>query len=63
MRGAMELYQKWLDAGANPLGWSRDRMERELVVLGQVADVLDAADRLPSTRDQFGVIEAASSRW
>ena len=44
VRGAMELYQKWLDAGANPLGWSHDRMERELIVLGQVADVLDAAD-------------------
>ena len=44
VRGAMDLYQKWLDAGANPLGWSRERMEKELVVLGQVAEVLDLAD-------------------
>lgn len=48
VQGAMELYQKWLDAGANPLGWSRERMEQELVVLGQVAEVLDQAD----TRDR-----------
>ena len=40
----MELYQKWLDAGANPLGLARERMEKELVVLGQVAEVLDVAD-------------------
>jgi hypothetical protein len=44
VRGAMELYQKWLDAGTNPLGWSRERMEKELLVLGQVAEVLDRAD-------------------
>lgn len=44
VRAAMELYQKWLDAGENPLGWPRDRMERELVVLGQAEDVLDQAD-------------------
>ena len=44
VRGAMELYQQWLDAGENPLGWSRAQMEKELVVLGQVAEVLDLAD-------------------
>lgn len=44
VRGAMELYGKWLDAGANPLGWSREQMEKELDVLGQVAEVLDSAD-------------------
>jgi hypothetical protein len=44
VRGAIELYQKWLEADANPLGWSRERMEKELVVLNQVAEVLDAAD-------------------
>src|SRR5687767_2437871 len=30
VRGAMDLYRKWLEAGANPLGWPHDRMEREL---------------------------------
>ncbi len=44
IRGATELYRKWLDAGANPLGWPKERMEKELVVLGQVAEVLDLAD-------------------
>lgn len=44
VHGVMELYRQWLNAGSNPLGWSRERMEAELVVLGQVADVLDAAD-------------------
>ena len=44
VRGAMELYQKWLEAGTNPLGWSRELLERELAVLGQVAEVLDLAD-------------------
>jgi hypothetical protein len=29
---------------AGPLGWSKERMEQELVVLGQVAEVLDLAD-------------------
>ena len=44
VRGAMELYQKWLDAETNPLGWSKERMTQELAVLGQVAEVLDLAD-------------------
>jgi hypothetical protein len=44
VRGAMELYRTWLQAGVNPLGWSRERMERDLEVLGQVAEVLDLAD-------------------
>jgi hypothetical protein len=44
VRGAMELYRKWLDAGTNPLGWSQEHLERDLAVLGQVAEVLDRAD-------------------
>jgi hypothetical protein len=40
----MELYRKWLAAGTNPLGWTPERMEQELVVLTQVAEVLDSAD-------------------
>jgi hypothetical protein len=39
----MELYRTWLDSGTNPLGWRPERMERELAVLGQVAEVLDLA--------------------
>lgn len=48
VRRAIELYRRWLDAETNPLGWSRERMERELIVLGQVEEVLDQAD----TRDR-----------
>ncbi len=44
VREAIKLYQTWLDAGANPLGWPPERMEKELIVLGQVAEVLDQAD-------------------
>jgi hypothetical protein len=40
----MELYRKWLGAGTNPLGRTRESLERDLAVLGQVARVLDAAD-------------------
>lgn len=48
VRAAIALYRQWLTAGSNPLGWPIARMERELVVLGQVEGVLDAAD----TRDR-----------
>lgn len=44
VRGAMELYRKWREAGSNPLGWSQERLDQELAVLGHVADVLDKAD-------------------
>lgn len=44
VRGAMELYQKWLEAGTNPLGCTQESLERDLAVLGQVAEVLDLAD-------------------
>lgn len=44
VRGAMELYRKWLAADTNPLGCSRESMEKDLAVLGQVAEVLDLAD-------------------
>src|SRR5687767_5240971 len=27
VRGAVKLYQQWLDAGANPCGWSPQQME------------------------------------
>jgi hypothetical protein len=44
VRGAMELYRKWLDSGTNPLGCTQESLERDLAVLGQVAEVLEAAD-------------------
>ena len=44
VRGAMELYRKWLEAGANPLGCSQERLEQDLAVLAQVAEALDRAD-------------------
>ncbi len=44
VRGAMELYRKWLEAGKNPLGCTQESLEQDLAVLGQVAEVLDAAD-------------------
>jgi hypothetical protein len=44
VRGAMELYRKWLEAGENPLGRTQQSLERDLAVLGQVAEVLDLAD-------------------
>ena len=44
VRGAMELYRKWLDSGTNPLGCAQESLERDLVVLSQVAEVLDLAD-------------------
>jgi hypothetical protein len=44
VRGSMELYRKWLDAGTNPLGCTRESLERDLAVLSQVAEGLDLAD-------------------
>ena len=44
VRGAMGLYRKWLEAGTNPLGWSREHMQQDLAVLDQVAQVLDLVD-------------------
>ena len=44
VRGAMELYRKWLEAGRNPLGHTQESLEQDLAVLAQVAEVLEAAD-------------------